>query len=457
MYKLRIILYYAYRTIPALLVLMLLIQIFRKQNPVKLKERFRRCMKALPLILIVTIAGGAVAGVYQMVSANLYDSCKIGFTYPTASKGLTPNGTKLDVEEALSDEVLEKAIANGNLTGLEPYELRQALKIRNALQKNSITAENYYLSTEYVLDYEATKATQGFDSTKILKSVYEAYYQYFVEKYGRKVYAISDDFSELEDLDYLDIHTYLKRRVNNIIDYMGLCRNENSSFVSEKTQESFHSISTKASDFRDVSLEQYEAYVLRNGLSKDKERYISRLNYDNQMLNVKYLKNVASYNVRLEGIRKYDGDITTAVLVPSRDKDGEFYQSRTKIGTDYFAYDADKYLEYATNHQLQIQQNNYRIEMLSADNGGEAETEHAEMMIADLKEEIIKLGKLAVETVQDYDDQVMNDYISVSYRDETNKWTSLIKKVIEYAGVIFVLAFLAVFAGEKIKLRKKWR
>lgn len=456
MYNLGTFLHYVYRGIPILLVLILFIQILRKQNPIKIRERVRRCIKALPLILIVTLVGGGVAAGYQLVSADMHTSCKIGFTYPTASKGLTPNKTKLDVDEILSDEVLEAAIENGGLTGLETYELKEALKLRNVWQKNSVTAENYYISTEYMLNYQATKATQGFGGTAILKAVYEAYYNYFLEKYGRKVNVISDDLSGLEELDYLDIHTYLSRRVNNIIDYMNLCQNENASFVSGKTQESFQSVSAKATNLRDVSLERYEAYVLRNGLSKDKESYISRLNYNNQMLNVKYMKNLATYNVRLEAIKKYAGDITTAVLVPSRDKDGEFYQSRTKIGTDYFAYDADRYLDYATDRQSEIQQNNYRIEMLSAERGGQSAEKHAETMIASLKKEITELGQLAVQTVQDYDDQVMNDYVSVSYADETNKLVSLVKAAVKYAFVLFVLASLIAFAGEKIKLGKKW-
>lgn len=457
MYNLGVLLYYAYLAIPVLLFLVILRQIFKKRNPVKMRERIRRWRKALPLILAVTIVGGGVAAAYQMVGANLQDSCKIGFNYPVASKGLTPNKTKLDVEEILSDEVLEAAIANGNLTGLETYELREVLDVYNAWQKSSVSVENYYLSTEYVLGYHATRVTQKFDSTAILKAVYEAYYDYFVEKYGRKVYTISDDFSELSELDYLDIHTYLKRRVNNIIDYMDQCRKENSSFVSEKTQESFNSIATKATNFRDVSLERYEAYVLRNGLSKDKEQYISRLNYDNQMLNVRYMKNLAAYRIRLAAIEKYAGDITTAVLVPSRDQDGEFYQSRTKIGTDVFAYEADQYLNSATDRQLEIQQNNYRIEMLTAGQGGQAETERVETMITDLKNEIIELGRLAVETVQDYDDQNMNDYMSVSYADKTGGFSHALKSAVKYAAVLFGLASFAALIGEKIGFGKRKR
>lgn len=457
MYDLRRLLQTIMMIVPALMAVLLLFQLLRKQNPLKIKDRLKRVMNLMPLLLIVTLVGGVISCAYQVTGINQQGQFRIGYNYPAASKGLTPNETKLDAEEILSEEVLQQAITNGKLEGLETGDLRQALDIHNALQRSSVSADNYYLSTEYMVDYYATKTTQKYDCGQILKAVYEAYYDYFIDKYGRKTYVISDDFSELSDMDYLDVHTYLSRRATNIIDYMELCRKESPSFVSEKSQESFSSISKKASNFKDVSLERYHSYVLKYGLSKNKEQYISRLNYNNQMLNVRYMKNLAAYSVRLAAIDKYAGDITTAVLVPSRDDTGEFYQSRTKIGTDYFAQEADDYIDSATDRQLEIETNNYSIERLQAGTGGDTEKKKADSMLEALKKELVDLSALAVETVQDYDEQTLNDYMNVVYYTGGYgiKYTAV--EAVKYAAIWFLLAFMIIFAGDGMKSQKNQR
>ena len=89
MYNLRTILNFIMTAIPVVLVLLILFRLLWKQNPVKFKDRLRRWVRVLPIILIVTIAGGAIAGVYQITGANLYGNFKIGYNYALASKGLT--------------------------------------------------------------------------------------------------------------------------------------------------------------------------------------------------------------------------------------------------------------------------------------------------------------------------------------------------------------------------------
>lgn len=455
MYSLRTLLYVVILVIVVLVVLFFLYQVLRPHNPERIRDRIRRWTKALPVILVLSILGGAVNYAYQAAGVNLFGSFKIGYNYPSASKGLTPNNTKLNSEEILSEEVLESAISEGNLEGLEVYDLKRALTVNNALQREDVSTENYYLSTEYVVNYRATEATQRYDDDTVLRAVYNAYYNYFVDKYGRKTNVITQDYSEISDLDYLDIYTYFYTRINEIIQYMSMCREESPSFISEETRESFDSILEKAQDFRDVSLERYNAYVLKNGLAKDKEGYIARLNYDNQITNVNYMKNLAGYSVRLNAIDKYAGDITTAVLVPSRDEEGEFYQSRTKIGTDYFAADANQYLQSATDRQLEIEQNNYRIEMLEAGDGGEAEVNKAEEMIEDLENRILELSSLAVQTVEDYDEQNLDDYMDVSYSTGNDDISYMAVNALIYGGFILGICSFAVLLGGEVKTGKR--
>lgn len=409
----------------------------------------------LPIILIVTIIGGILGAGYSFVNGKLSSGLKIGYNYPTASKGLTPNSTKLDVNEILSDEVLEETISEGGFSDLEADDLKETLQVFNIEQKTTLDSKDYYLSTEYGVIYNASKKTQKYDSDLIMATLGDKYHEFFTEKYGRKTNILSDDYQSLAELDYLDVYTYFYSSISDIIRYLDMCHKENSTFSSGNSGETFSSLSQKAQDFRDVSLEKFYSYILKYGLSDNGEQYISKLNYDNRILNISYMKNLSAYSVRLEAIEKYAGDITTAVLVPSRDDDGEFYQSRTKIGTDYFANEANSYLENATGRQWEIEQNNYEIQSLENANSSQENYQEADAMINDLKEQIISIQDLAKETVADFDEQTSNNYMNLSYETYELGPVEILASLIKYALLSFIAISVTVFSGSDYLSRRK--
>ncbi|MCI8597032.1 MAG: hypothetical protein HFJ10_01095 [Lachnospiraceae bacterium] len=441
--------------IPALWGTLVVANYMWKRQTLQIKEGLQRFRKRLPLILFTAILGSALCMTYFITGEPYSSSVKMSYTYPKASKGLTPNNTTLDVSEALSNEVLESVVESGELGNLSADELKNTLSIRNVKQRGSVSADDLYVSTEYSISYYASEKTASVDKDKILKAVTDAYYDHFEEQYGRRTDVLEGDFSEVSELDYLDVHTYLNSRIDTVIDYMKMCSKENSTYVSEATQESFSSVRDKAQNFKDVSLERYESYVLKYGLSKDNAQYISRLNHENRIENVEYLKNLAAYRVRIAAIARYDGDITRAVLVPTRDESGEFYQSRTKIGTDYFAAEANKHLTYATTNQLNIETNNYHIESLSTPAESASYRQEADKMVEELKNEITSITAQAIETIREYDRETSKGYISFAFQDENANTRSHIKRTIYYGGGVFVILSAAVITNSDLLLKRK--
>lgn len=441
--------------LPALAGLMSAFRILWQSQPLQMKEGIHRCIKKIPVVLAASVFMGILCMLYLRSGMPYSDSFKMGFTYPKASKGLTPNSTTMDVSEIFSSDVLEKVVQTGEFGEVSADDIKDTLSIDHVKQRDGVSTDDLYVSTEYVVSYIASDRTASLDKDILLKAVADSYYEYFTSRYGRKTDVLKGDYSEVSELDYLDVDKYLKSRINAVIEYMQMCSNENSTFVSDVTKESFGSVMDKAKNFLNVSLERYEAYVLKYGLSKNHEQYISRLNYENRIENVEYMKNLAAYNVRISAIERYDGDITRAVLVPSRDTGGEFYQSRTKIGTDYFAAQANDRLNFAANNQLNIETNNYHIQSLSAAAGGDTQKKRADEMVEDLKQEIIDISNQAIQTVEDYDTQTSNGYISFAFQDETTFMRSCIKKAVLYTAAVFVVLSAAVFAGVEFTGRKK--
>lgn len=438
MYQIWEILSLIVRIIPAAALIMFAYRFLRRQQPLQWRESIKNWARRIPYVLAITLIGGIVFTALLWTGRDATGSFKMGYNYAQASKGLTPNGVLLDEREVLSDEVLGRAIQAASLD-VEIDTLRNALEVTNVQQNPSLSMEDNYISTEYRVIYRETEQTKELDSERILTAVAEAYQNFFAEKYGRKTNILAFDASELEDLDYLDVTTYLQAAISNLVEYMDMCRNENSTFVSQQTGESFATIRGKALTLRDVSLERYNAFVLKYGLSKDRQQYIAKLNYENRMTNVRYMKSLSAYNVRLAAIDRYDEGITTAVLVPTRDEDGEFYQSRTKLGTDYFADEANDYLASATDRQLEIETNNYYIESLAAGLGQESEFQKADEMIVQITDEIARLNQLAAATVEEFDTKNAEDYITVSLEITEDTITNVAKSALRYMAVIFVV------------------
>ena len=433
MFAIRPILKLLLLAIPAAAGVLVLYNLLTLHHSIDLRAGLQRLFRRLPAILALALVCALLCTGYLKTGEPYSGSFKISYTYPKASKGLTPNGTPLNVNEVFSEEVLDSLLQRYPEWKLSADELKAALNINYVRQRSGMSADNLYVSTEYIVSYTATDRTQGLDKNELMRAL-----------------------SELDELDYLDIKRYLSNRASMVIKYMELCGEENSKFVSEVTGESFNSVKDKVRNFQSVSLERFESYVLKYGISQDRKQYISRLNFENRLEDVEYMKNLAAYSVRLAGIARYDGDITRSVLVPTRDGTGEYYQSRTKIGTDYFANEANKFLQFATNNQLTIETNNYHIDCLAAAGGGASHKQKTDEMVEALKTELMDISRQAVMTVEDYDAKTSNGYISFTFQSGRVPLRSYIKKSGLYCAAL-VCGIGAVLVTDHGALEKRKR
>lgn len=429
--------------------------LFKRKGSLKTQDIKKRWFRFLPVILVAALLGSTLELVYLKIQGTQQVSCKIGYNYPEASIGRTPGGLKLDVTEVIGDEVLAEVAATGDFGDVAVDELKAVLSIKNADEVKSISAEQQYISTEYILSYNGSAETKNIDGKELLSAVGTVYREYFKNHYGRKTDILEVDFSGLEDMDYFDISEHLDFELNNIINYMSACRSSAPTYVSEETGESFGSLQEKAENYQAAALENYGAYLLQYGISNDKDEYISRLDYDNRILEMSYLKSNAAYEILVETIDKYDEEIIRSVLVPTRDETGEFYQSRTKIGTDLFAEDANLYLSDATETKLEIEGNNLTIKSLKAGNPTEENFAKADEMIEEMTAEITELSDLAIRTVQSYDEERVKNYMNFSFGSDRPISTSEIIKTAVYAGLVLVLVAMLVAVADTDLKRKR--
>ena len=339
------------------------------------------------------------------------------FNYEEAARGQNPNVTRFNESNILSDHVLEQVIQRGQLQ-ISVDQLSGLLALSTPLdaEKLDVTQESdLKISTEYRVSCSPRAALYHTDPKMVLNLLADVYWEDFVHNYAENDSILDLSFEGLEGLEYLDVKDYLQMQAYKLANYLPHYSNESSSFRAQESGESFASLSQKIQNFVDIELERYEAFVLENGLSKDKATYQSRMQYANRLLETEKRKEMAAHDVRIEAIDLYNAFMTRFVLIPTYDENKEFYMSRTKVGVDYFADEAKEHLASATELGEEIEHNAYA----SAQIGGKGVTPNAsaqaDQRIEELKEELARLSAQSRELCSTYVKEKRDGYIQVCF------------------------------------------
>ena len=148
---------------------------------------------------------------------------------------------------------------------------------------------------------------------------------------------------------------------------------------------------------------------------------------------------MAAYDVRLEAIDIYDEQMARVVLVPTTDEALEFYMSRTQIGVDYFADEAEEALGTATSLQEEMDHNSYARDKVSASEADASVYEQADSMIEALKTELLTLSEQARELSNSYIQEKRQGYLEIGFAD-----SSMISRTDMKSGVIFTMLFAVI-------------
>ena len=189
----------------------------------------------------------------------------VSLNYSEASQALNSNGTRYNMAEIISDEVVADAIKKGALKNVTTKQLKKCLTVYPCVQGGVNEESEYHISTEFAIEYHASKATSHLDSENVIKLVTAAYKEYYIEKYTDKftLEAEEPDFSQME---YMDIVAYLDKETTAVLNYLYGMANKNSSFVTENNS-TFNSIAGKVYQFKETQINQnLRSLILQNGI-----------------------------------------------------------------------------------------------------------------------------------------------------------------------------------------------
>ena len=162
---------------------------------------------------------------------------------------------------------------------------------------------------------------------------------------------------------------------------------------------------------------------------------------------------MAAYNVRLEAIDLYDSQMARIVLVPTSDQSEEFYMSRTKIGVDYFADEADVALQTATDLQVEMDNNTYARNQLAASAAGANAYETVEVMLNEMKAQLTSLSEQALRLTDTYIKERRDGYLQAGLTARSGRELANVR-----SGILEAVIFMALIgAGLAVRQAGKTR
>lgn len=244
----------------------------------------------------------------------------IALNYEEATRGLYPNQTRFNISLLKSDEVLSRALEKAGVTNMESLALAEHISVSassvGGMSIDSGSASAYKIATTYTVSYKRNEELPASISTgDMLQLIIEAYKEVFYENYTYVDTALNPNWNELDELEYVEIGTFFEKEIGKVSRFLKSRANENGTFRSSANNETFTSLQKKAQNFSNIDLEKYTAYVRQSGLSKNRDRYVSKLKYQNQLRNIEYQKFMSHYQNHLATIDMYDSALTSVVLI----------------------------------------------------------------------------------------------------------------------------------------------
>ena len=423
---------------------------FRSKNVTK-SEFFKifkstRLVSAWILIFVIAISG--IFGIFNHMKAKHSVTAVVALNYSEASQAQNSNGTRYNMAEIICDEVVEKAIEKGAFENVTVKQLKKCLCVYPYLQGDVNDKSNYHISTEFVVEYHASKHTDHLDAENVIALIASAYKEYYIEKYTDKFSLTSkEDKPDYGKMEYMDIVTYFNKETTAVLNYLYGMAEKGPSFVT-KNNTTFNAIAEKVYQFKETQIEQnLKSLILQHGVARNKDNYIDRLSYQNKNTDFDKQKNNASFDLCNRAIDMYSEEMTRVVLVPTWDESGKYYMGRTKVGIDELSVMATAFSNNVATKEKEIMDNNLVIGKMTDSSANGSAIEQADALVESIDRSIDNFTTEAIAAGREYSNHRMNQCVAVSISG-----TSLFSEL----KTIFVFMILAYVAAMLYVISKKF-
>ena len=382
-------------------------------NRTECKNIFKTAEYFNALIILICFTVTMLYGFFNHLDQKRHVNAVVSLNYSEASQALNSNGTRYNMTEIISDEVVSRAIKKGALNNVTVKQLKECLLVYPCVQGSTDDAAKYHISTEFAVEYHASKDTAHLDSENIINLITTAYKEYYIEKYTDN-FSLDAEKPDFDKMEYMDTVSYLEKEAQAVLNYLYGMAEKNASFVTESGN-TFNSIAGKVYNFKETQIiHNLKSLILQSGIARDKVRYIDRLKYHNNDVEYDRRKNAASYDVCSRAIDMYGKEMISVVLVPTWDKSGKYYMGRTKVGVDELSVMAAGFSNDVAAEEKEIMDNRLIIDKISSGNSSAQSYASADALIDSVYKSIKDFEKEAITAGREYSRYKMNQCVAVT-------------------------------------------
>ena len=363
----------------------------------------------------------------------------VSLNYSEASQAQNSNGTRYNMAEIISDEVVKRAIKKGAFENVTAKQLKDCLVVYPCVQGGVGDESEYHISTEFAVEYHASKHTAHLASETVIQMITAAYKEYYIENYTDN-FRLDPEKTDFASMEYMDIVSYLDKETQAVLNYLYGMAEKNPSFVTGSGS-TFNSIAGKVYQFKETQINQnLRSLILQNGIARDKASYIDRLSYHNKNVDFDRLKNDASYDLCNQAIAMYSEEMTRIVLVPTWDQAGKYYMGRTKVGVDELSVMATNFSDYVASNEKEIMDKALIIDKIAPGDEQSPLYQSADSLIASIYKSLREFETEAITAGREYSRHRMNQCISVSIYGVS--LMNELKTLVLFAGFAYVALML---------------
>lgn len=360
--------------------------------------------------------------------------------YEEASRGLNPNGTYFSVYELKSEKVLERALELAGVTELTTDELAENISI-----DLPDSDKDEYVVTQYKVIYRRNKGLKSVKTEDMLIMIYYAYLENFYKEYTDNREILNYMPGVFHGLEYRQAASYYYTKLSLINKYLENKGSYNRSFTGENGV-TFQGLMGEIANIRQVTLANFRSYVTERGLYKQKDEYIRVLDYQNYRDQMSYELNSKIRRLYEECIEMYDSRLTGIVMVPSVDKEENFYMSKTKTGIDHLAENSVKAGEEMEQKLAEIKSRQAVRDNIEASSNRPSEIEKTNKMMVEMDEKIQEISQKAIILDKEYSRYNSKNYITLNtdsrgYLSRSRLLQSLAVSVVIHGGMIMRMIY----------------
>lgn len=424
---------------------------------------------------------------YACFNTYYSENARISLIYPLSEKGYYPDGSRFNMYDILTDDVIERAVEEYNKEyngrDLTVSEAKKSTKIHDYLAgavqdriQNALYAgqQAAYYTNEYIVTFKPARVIDlrnpkrlfglipDVNSNLYMQKLHESYNYYFMNTHTEinTIPKITQSITS-EDYDYIEIADLYDRKINMFINYLVSKNQEDETYRSQVTGVSFNDLITGFQSLKDVKIQNLISFVSSSKIARNVEDIVNK--YKTQIergwLQYKILQDESNFASNAMNI--YDHTFDGNIVIVGMNEELGLYQSRPRTAFDTITKRSLETGIQAKDTLNDISENERLIEDYLNTNPAPEERQRlfslADNMINEIDDEYNNFVSLSNKTVDDYLVYKCNNFISYTKMDKQYFNPSVaVKAIVVFIGVtIVLLAFLMLFDKKSPILNKR--